>query len=176
MNELYLSLGTNIGNTVANMHRALLSLSQLPKTGPLTVSSGWITAPVDAPPQNDFLNLCCSVEIDCQPEIFHRYTKQLEAEFGRVKTEHNGPRIIDIDLLFLSSGETIRTETLLIPHPRLFERAFVLAPLLEIYKNETLFGRRLDDCLKTALKTQRIEKLNRPLFGCLLNQFVNHAL
>ena len=59
MNELYLSLGTNIGNTVANMHRALLSLSQLPKTGPLTVSSGWITAPVDAPPQNDFLNLCC---------------------------------------------------------------------------------------------------------------------
>ena len=106
MNELYLSLGTNIGNTVANMHRALLSLSQLPKTGPLTVSSGWITAPVDAPPQNDFLNLCCSVEIDCPPEIFHRYTKQLETEFGRVKTEHNGPRIIDIDLLFLSSGET----------------------------------------------------------------------
>lgn len=176
MNKIALSLGTNIGNTVANMHRALLSLSQLPHVRPGLISSAYITAPVGYADQNDFLNLCCFVETDLPVEQFHRYTKQIEADFGRIKTIPNGPRIIDIDLLFLSSRETVETDTLLIPHPRLFERAFVLAPLSEISDSDTVYGNSLSECLRTVIQSQPIAKADRLLFGNLMNQFVNHTL
>lgn len=176
MNKIWLSLGTNIGNTIANMQRALLSLSQLPHVRPGLVSSAYITAPVGYAAQNDFLNLCCFIETDLPLEVFHRYTKQIEEDFGRVKTILNGPRIIDIDLLFLSSQEKIATETLLLPHPRFFERAFVLAPLSEIAETDCVCGHTLSTCLEKALKTQPIRKENRILFGNLMNQFINHTL
>lgn len=176
MNKIALSLGTNIGNTTANMQRALLSLSQLPHVRPGLISSAYITAPVGYADQNDFLNLCCFVETDLPIDLFHRYTKQIEADFGRIKTVLNGPRIIDIDLLFLSSEEEIETETLLIPHPRLFERAFVLAPLSEIVERDIICGHSITACLREALKTQSVEKKKSFLFGNILNQFVNHAL
>lgn len=176
MNKIALSLGTNIGNTTANMQRALLSLSQLPHVKPGLISSAYITAPVGYENQNDFLNLCCFVETDLPTDIFHSYTKQIEDDFGRIKTVLNGPRIIDIDLLFLSSGEKIETDTLLIPHPRLFERAFVLAPLSEIAGSDIICGHSITACLSESLKTQRIEKNEKLLFGNILNQFVNHTL
>lgn len=176
MNKIALSLGTNIGNTVANMHRALLSLSQLPHVRPGLISSAYITAPVGYTDQDNFLNLCCFIETDLPIEQFHSYTKQIETDFGRIKTILNGPRIIDIDLLFLSSQETVTTDTLLIPHPRLFERAFVLAPLSEIVDSDVICNRSLSACLRESIKTQSISKADKLLFGNLMNQFVNHTL
>lgn len=176
MNKIALSLGTNIGNTVANMHRALLSLSQLPHVRPGLISSAYVTAPVGFTDQDDFLNLCCFIETDLPIEQFHCYTKQIESDFGRIKTVPNGPRIIDIDLLFLSSQKTVTTDTLLIPHPRLFERAFVLAPLSEITDCDFVCNRSLSAFLREAVKTQPISKCDKLLFGNLMNQFINHTL
>lgn len=176
MDKIYLSLGSNVGNTIEQMHRALFSLSQLPHTGALMVSGGYITSPVGYEDQEDFLNLCCSLETNLSLPDFHRYTKQMEEDFGRVKTIVNGPRLIDIDLLFHSSGEKLATETLIIPHPRLFQRAFVLAPLTEIFPHSHLLGQDIKKCLQKALETQQIRRLENPLFGNLANHFINGTL
>ena len=138
----FLGLGSNQGDRRENLDRALELLTG---TGRVHVShrSSWHeTAPVGGPPdQGDFLNGACEVVTTLAPEELLERCQEIEDELGRVRVERNGPRTIDIDLLWYE-GETRDEERLTLPHPRWEERAFVLAPLSEFAPEFVLPGCR----------------------------------
>lgn len=100
----------------------------------LKVSSLYETEPVDYKDQPWFLNLVCSVETDLPPQALLKLAKTIEKNLGRKLTRRFGPRLIDIDILFYDDL-VLDSPDLIIPHPRLAERAFVLVPLKEIAPN-----------------------------------------
>ena len=124
----YLGIGSNLGNRAANLDKAIDLLSQRMKMG--EVSSVYDTEPVGNPNQPRFLNIVCEVSTRLTPEGLLTLAKGIESMMGRVgKTGE--PRTIDIDIL-LYSDLVLDTPGLVIPHPRMLERAFVLVPLAEI--------------------------------------------
>lgn len=129
METVYLGLGTNLGDRLAMLRATLGEIAAL---GTLfAVSSVYETEPWGDSDQPRFLNLCCALRTDLAPEALHAKLKDLEQRLGRRQTRRWGPRVIDIDLLTYG-GRTVATERLTIPHPRIAQRAFVLAPLAEI--------------------------------------------
>jgi 2-amino-4-hydroxy-6-hydroxymethyldihydropteridine diphosphokinase len=126
---VYLALGSNMGNRLANLKAAILNLS--PQMTVKTKSSVYETPPWGFVEQDAFLNQVVKVETYLEPEQLLRHLKRLEVVLGRVPNFQNGPRLIDIDILFFDNL-VIRTPPLMVPHPRLHERAFVLVPLVEI--------------------------------------------
>ena len=125
---VYLGLGSNLGDRQANLDRALEFLSQRLRMG--KVSSIYDTEPLDNPRQPRFLNLVCEVTTFLSPEGLLTLAKGIESKMGR--TGKSGePRIIDIDIL-LYNDLVKDTTGLVIPHPRMTRRAFVLVPLAEI--------------------------------------------
>lgn len=126
---VYLGLGSNLGNRQKNLDMALNLLSlrmQLKK-----VSSIFETDPMGNPNQPRFLNLVCHVDTILEPQEILTLGKGIELKLGRSPGEVNDPRTIDIDIL-LYGDRVMNTKKLIIPHPRLIERAFVLVPLAEI--------------------------------------------
>ena len=127
MNEpVFLALGTNLGDRESNLSRARELLSQRMKI--IDASPIYITPPWGFEEQPDFLNQILQVQTEIAPRPLLRYLKKIESKMGRVKTFRNGPRLIDIDILFYGQ-RVIKSSKLSIPHPRLHERAFVLVPL-----------------------------------------------
>jgi 2-amino-4-hydroxy-6-hydroxymethyldihydropteridine diphosphokinase len=126
---VYLALGSNMGNRLANLKAAILNLS--PQMTVKTKSSVYETPPWGFVEQDAFLNQVVKVETYLEPEQLLRHLKRIEVVMGRVPNFQNGPRLIDIDILFFGNL-IIRTPPLMVPHPRLHERAFVLVPLVEI--------------------------------------------
>ena len=128
-----IALGSNRGESRQVLEAALQRLARLDETTLTARSSLYKTAPV-GPPQPDYLNACALIETHLSPQELMAQLLALEAEFGRVRQERWGPRILDLDILFY--GDHVITEPdLHIPHPRLRERAFVLVPLAEIAPN-----------------------------------------
>lgn len=125
----YLGLGSNMGNRQGNLDRALELLSQRLRLG--EVSSVYDTEPVGTFEQPRFLNLVCQIYTSLTPDGLLNLAKGIESKLGRAPKTHNLPRPIDIDILFYGD-QVIETPELVIPHPRLAERAFVLIPLAEI--------------------------------------------
>ncbi len=125
----YLGLGSNMGNRQGNLDRALELLSQRLSVGQL--SSVYDTEPVGNVDQSRFLNMVCQVHTRLTPVELLALAKGIEMKLGRVSRKPNAPRPIDIDILFCGD-QIIETPNLVIPHPRLAERAFVLIPLAEI--------------------------------------------
>jgi len=128
----YLSLGSNLGDRGENLAVALKRLEEKVKI--VKVSSIYETEPVGYEDQPWFLNLVCAVETGLSPQALLKLAKAIERKLGRRGTVRFGPRIIDIDIL-LYDGLTLDSPDLVIPHPRLAERAFVLVPLKEIAPN-----------------------------------------
>ena len=129
MKEMYLSLGSNLGDRAKNLRVALARL--VPGIKVKEISAVYETEPKYKTDQPRFLNLTCLAETKLSAiDAFH-VVKKIEKEMGRIQTDHFGPRIIDIDILFYSS-ESLESPELTIPHPRLAERAFVLVPLCDI--------------------------------------------
>jgi len=126
---VYLGLGSNMGNRQDNLDRALDFLSQRLRVA--KVSSVYDTEPVGNINQPRFLNLVCQVYTRLAPGELLTLAKGIERKLGRVFGKPNTPRPIDIDILFYGD-QVIDTPELVIPHPRLAERAFVLVPLDEI--------------------------------------------
>jgi 2-amino-4-hydroxy-6-hydroxymethyldihydropteridine diphosphokinase len=126
---VYLSLGSNVGDRAANLEAAIARLSSLGKV--VAVSSFYETEPVGFAAQPWFLN--CAVELDTEktPKQLLAGILALEQEMGRRRVQKNGPRTIDIDIL-LCGDSIIKTKGLIIPHPAMHERRFVLEPLAEI--------------------------------------------
>jgi 2-amino-4-hydroxy-6-hydroxymethyldihydropteridine diphosphokinase len=126
---VYLGLGSNLGNRRANLAAALRRVQPLVRIE--TVSSLYESKAVGPVEQPDFLNAVACVSTGLQPVALLRHVKAVEREIGRRLGEPQGPRPIDIDILFY--GEHIVDEPeLRVPHPRLSERAFALVPLAEI--------------------------------------------
>ena len=140
MKKAYLGIGTNIGNRFDNLQSAVNSLNLLPTTKVTAVSRVYETDPVGYSEQDDFLNIAVEVSTDLTAEGLLGACLGIEAGFGRVRTIKNGPRVIDIDLL-LYDTEICDTPMLILPHPRMLEREFVLRPLLDMEFDNPLVDR-----------------------------------
>lgn len=130
MPEVFLSLGTNLGDRENNLLRTLLELIKL---GPLERSSWYETEPVDMPGAPFFLNGVVRLWTDLSISELPRVLQEIEKKLGRERPEskEKKPRPIDIDILFYDH-EVVSLPELIVPHPRLHERAFVLVPLAEL--------------------------------------------
>lgn len=131
MTVAYLSIGSNIGDRLDHLVKSVQALHSHVGMDVLAVSSIYETAPVGYTDQADFLNIVVCVETDKSAIELLRICQEIEHGLGRVRTIRWGPRTVDLDIL-LYSNENIETEDLVVPHPRMHERAFVLIPLLEI--------------------------------------------
>ena len=126
---VYLSLGSNVGDRQANLHRAISHLGTIGKIQ--ATSSFYETEPVEFAAQPWFLNCAVALETEKMPKQLLSSIAQIEQEMGRRREQKKGPRTIDIDILLFGSS-VINTKDLIIPHPGLHERRFVLEPLSEI--------------------------------------------
>jgi 2-amino-4-hydroxy-6-hydroxymethyldihydropteridine diphosphokinase len=130
MKTVYLSLGSNIGDRQSNLQTAIERLAA-PRLRILRTSPIYETEPVDYTGQRWFLNQVAEAETELFPMQLLSRIGKIERELGRVRTLPKGPRTIDIDILLY--GETVvRSATLEIPHPRMAQRRFVLAPLADL--------------------------------------------
>lgn len=129
--KVYIGIGSNIGDRASNCERAIEAISKGPGTVVIKKSSFYETEPWGIIEQRAFINAVVLVETEMGPEEFLAFLKSIEKEMGRVKMEHWGPRVIDLDILFYG-GFVIEKGGIRIPHPYLHERAFVLVPLAEI--------------------------------------------
>ena len=127
----YLGIGTNIGDRLQNLIDTVVALRLLPLTKVLEVSNVYETEPIGFANQNDFLNIVVSVSTELTAHNLQGAALGVEAGMGRVRNIKNGPRIIDVDLLMYGKEE-YNTKTLVLPHPRMLERNFVLKPLLDL--------------------------------------------
>ncbi len=127
---VYLSLGSNVGDREGNLRAAI---DELPHAGVVvtTVSSFYETEPVDLREQPWFLNCAVEAETNFDAAMLLRALREIETKMGSQKLVAKGPRLIDMDIL-LYGAETIDTPELLVPHPRMHLRRFVLVPLAEI--------------------------------------------
>ncbi|MEM0466899.1 MAG: 2-amino-4-hydroxy-6-hydroxymethyldihydropteridine diphosphokinase [Candidatus Thermoplasmatota archaeon] len=129
MVQVYLGLGSNIGDKEKNIQKAIRSIRELYSI--TKISKLYHTEPVGYKQQDWFLNCAVEIETDVHPEIILASLQMIEKKIGRTETRVNGPRTIDIDLLFY--GDKIMNRVnLTIPHPRLHDRRFVLQPLLDL--------------------------------------------
>jgi 2-amino-4-hydroxy-6-hydroxymethyldihydropteridine diphosphokinase len=142
-----ISLGSNIGDRVANLNGAIEKLKGFIKID--KVSTFHDTDPVGGPEQPNFLNAVLIGDTNLDPHELLIKCLEVENEFGRTREIHWGPRTLDIDLI--SVGESvIKSETLTLPHPLAHERKFVLEPWLEVDPNGELIGRgRVSDLLQS---------------------------
>lgn len=129
--KAYLGIGTNIGDRMQNLQDSLDALNLLPMTSVTDVSDVYETDPVGYENQDDFLNIVAEVETEFNSDSLLGACLGIESGLGRVRTIKNGPRIIDIDLL-LFGDERKNSKTLILPHPRMTDRNFVLKPLLDL--------------------------------------------
>lgn len=126
----YIALGANLGDARAALHQAIQDLGRLPLTTLVRQSSLYQTAPIDSCGP-DYFNAVAEISTALSPRALLAALQALEQSAGRQRPYRNAPRTLDLDIL-LYGDEVIDTPDLVIPHPRMFERAFVLAPLAEI--------------------------------------------
>lgn len=140
MSLSYLSLGSNLGDRLGNLKSAVAKLRE--KVSLVSLSSVWETAPIDCPAGSaPFLNLVVSCECSSDVHELLAFTQSVEAELGRPNEhEKNAPRTCDIDILTFGD-EAVNEPDLAVPHPRMKERLFVLAPLKELQKDAFPFGK-----------------------------------
>jgi dihydropteroate synthase len=137
-----LALGGNVGDKVASLRRALRAIAGEPRIELTAVSRFYRTPPWGKTDQDWFLNACALGRTSLKPEALLERVKALEVELGRAPAERWGPRVIDIDLI--AYGDiALKTERLTLPHPELFNRAFVLVPLAEIAPDLIIAGVRV---------------------------------
>jgi 2-amino-4-hydroxy-6-hydroxymethyldihydropteridine diphosphokinase len=130
MPTVYIALGSNVGDRQANLRRAV-QLLEHSGVAVAQLSSLYETEPVGYLDQPWFLNAALEASTPLSPEQLLSALREIESSMGSSKPFRNGPRLIDLDIL-LYDNAVIDTPTLQIPHPRMLERNFVLAPLAEI--------------------------------------------
>lgn len=129
MTRAFLSLGSNLGDRQVYLHDAVGSLEAV---GLVAVSPVYETEPVGGPPnQQRYLNLIAELDTELSPRELLGVCHRLESASGRVRQERWGPRTLDVDIIWMD-GVTLDEPDLEVPHPRMWERKFVLAPLADL--------------------------------------------
>jgi 2-amino-4-hydroxy-6-hydroxymethyldihydropteridine diphosphokinase len=159
MAEALLALGGNVGNVRETLDRAVARLCDDREVRLIARSSDYATPPWGVEDQPPFVNLCLAVGTDLAPHALLQRTQAVERAFGRDRAHERrwGPRPLDIDILAYDDM-TLATDDLMLPHPRIFERAFVLVPLAEIAPDRVISGRRVRDALG-SLDVRGIKRL-----------------
>lgn len=154
----FIALGSNLQDPEKQVKHALLALEKLPKTKLVKASSLYKTSPVGYANQPDFINAAAEISTELSPLELLDAILKIETEAGRKRPFANAPRVLDCDLL-LYDDIKMTTEKLTLPHPRMFERGFVLLPLAEISPNLT--APNGENIVKLALvhQNQGIKKL-----------------
>lgn len=127
----FLGLGSNLGNRLTNLQAAVDALQTEPGLRVTASSRVWETVSVGGPPQPDYLNAVIRAETDLSARDLLDVARRVELRMGRVRKERWGARTLDVDIL-LYDEEQIDEPELVVPHPRMAQRAFVLLPLLEL--------------------------------------------
>lgn len=135
--DAFLGLGSNVGDRLATLQRAIDLLAAEPGIAARRTSRVWETDPVGGPEQPDFLNVVAEIDTDLEPHDLLAATNRVEAALGRTRDVRWGPRTIDIDILMIDHL-AIHDDRLTVPHPRMHERAFVVMPLLELLPDPVL--------------------------------------
>lgn len=132
MSEAVIALGTNLGNRIENLNAAVRAIARLSGVKILKASSIYETDPVGCEDDNKYYNAALLIETSTSPAVLLGECLGIESAMGRIRTKRNEPRIIDLDLILYESFKCESYE-LTVPHPRILERAFVMAPLLDLY-------------------------------------------
>lgn len=146
MRRAVLALGSNLGDRMEHLRRAVDALDALISTRVAALSDVYETDPVGYADQPPFLNAALLIETGLSPHALLGACLGIEAALGRVRTIKNGPRTVDIDLMMME-GVTCGTGELALPHPRMKQRAFVLVPLRDLFPDLRVFGQELSDAL-----------------------------
>ncbi len=159
MGNALIALGGNIGDVRATFPKAISNILGTAQATLLARSSDYRTPPWGEQAQDPFINACVEVETSLDPHALLFTLHKIEKRFGRdrAKEQRWGPRTLDLDLLAYDDA-VINQPDLTLPHPRLFERAFVLVPLAEIAPDRTIAGRSVAAAL-AQLSTEGIERL-----------------
>lgn len=160
--NIFIALGSNMGDREGNLLRAIAAIGKLPDTKITALSSFYLTEPVGNSDQDDFCNAVIRAESLLEPgDLLQELLRIETVQFGRKRDIHWGPRRMDLDLLFY--GETVINEPpgLIIPHPRLHMRRFVLEPLAEIAPEFThpVMGMNVIQLLQELPVAERVTKL-----------------
>lgn len=159
MKEVFLSLGSNLGDKLENLSSAIKYINNLIDTKVICVSDFYETEPFGVPQKQDnYINCCLKLETTLSPTMLMGACLGIESALGRKRDYRFCPRTIDIDIL-LYENENIHQKNLTIPHPRMFERAFVLVPLHDINKEIFLKNKNLNAATKQYSNSE-IKKLN----------------
>jgi 2-amino-4-hydroxy-6-hydroxymethyldihydropteridine diphosphokinase len=159
--EALIALGGNVGDTRATLGKAVDLFCDGSDVRLLARSHDYRTPPWGDENQAPFINLCIAVETRLTPQALLDRAQEVERALGRVRAKDRrwGPRTADLDIL--AYGDVVLDEpSLTLPHPRLFERAFVLVPLAEIAPDRVIGGMRVRDAL-ARIDTTGIERLER---------------
>lgn len=159
----YIGISSNLDDPPQQCRRAVACLDAAHEVQVLRCSSLYRTEPIGGPPQPDCVNAVCEIQTTLSARGLFSLLKLIEQQMKRVKTERWGPRVIDLDLL-LFGQEVVGEEDLIIPHPRMHRRAFVLVPLAEIasYVIHPAFGvsvKGLIERLEDGGRVERLEEL-----------------
>jgi 2-amino-4-hydroxy-6-hydroxymethyldihydropteridine diphosphokinase len=157
MHPVYLSLGTNLGDRFGNLSRAVEQLREhltVTAVSPVYSTEAW-----GYKDQPSFINACVAAMTSLSPRELLKVVKGIERDMGRTPTRHWGPRLIDIDIIFYN-GQVVDEPDLVVPHPHVAERAFVLAPLADIIPNfaHPVTGVTVQDMLE-VIDTAGVERL-----------------
>lgn len=154
----FVALGANLGDAEHQVRQALTELTHLPKTSLLQSSSLYRSAPIGGAPQPDYINAVAEIVTSLSPRELLGALLIIEAKMGRQRSVINAPRTLDLDLLLYDSLQ-LQEKDLIIPHPRMHLRAFVLRPLLEISPNHEIPGKGLAHDWLAATVDQVAEKI-----------------
>src|SRR6201989_2616110 len=159
MADVLIALGGNVGDVRATFKKAIANICGMTQAALLAHSSDYLTPPWGEEQQDRFVNACINIETSLDPHALLFTLHKIEKKLGRdrAKERHWGPRTLDLDLIAYDDVKIDKPE-LTLPHPRLFERAFVLVPLAEIVPQRRIAGKSVAAALAT-LPTEGIARL-----------------
>ena len=159
MADVLIALGGNVGDVRATFGKAIATLCGMSQAALVARSSDYATPPWGDEEQPPFINACIEIDTALDPHALLFVLHKVEQKFGRDRSKERrwGPRTLDLDMIAYDDVSIDKVE-LTLPHPRLFERAFVLVPLAEIAPDRLIRGRRIKDAL-ADLSVDGIERL-----------------
>lgn len=157
ISQVLIALGSNLENPVSQVRRAFDELAALPESSLLACSSLYRSAPVGKSDQPDFINAVVQIETALTPHDLLKALLEIEKNHGRVRKLPNDPRTLDLDILMYDKLEC-NENGLILPHPRMHQRAFVLKPLMEISEDCFIPGHGTVAELLSVCANQRLER------------------